>query len=117
MPSGPWLQRPTWLADNRSEPRWIDPRTALARVQDDECLGKVRDISLGGVSLSLLEFHPSAGDEIRVDVAFESEVVSFQGRVVYAVDHAWGSVVGVAFNGGGETPKRFLSRRYSERDH
>lgn len=115
MPSGPWLQRPTWLADNRRKPRWIDPRTALAKVHGDECLGKVRDISLDGVSLSLLESHPSAGDKIRLDVAFESEVVSFQGHVVYALGHSWGSVVGVSFNGGDGAPKDFLAQRYPEK--
>lgn len=108
-----FLKRPEWMDDPRREERWCDVRTVLARVGSGEHLGKSRDVSLGGLGLALKGAHPRGGEAVDVDVVFDTEVVTFRGRVAYSVPHPWGSLVGVALDGAPGGVREFLSRRYS----
>jgi len=85
----------------------------MARLGEVECLGKTRDVSIGGLGVAIQGVQPSPGDAIRVEVVFEGEVRGFRGRVVHSHPMAWGSLLGVRCEGGDAGLEEFLARRYT----
>ena len=116
MQTTTWLQKTIRRQDNRSHPRWIDPRTALVSLEGKEHLGKVRDLSPAGASLSVLDAHVDCGQEVSLAISFEHGVVPFNGRVVHAAISSWGSVVGITFDPGQHGSGVFLRNRYGLED-
>ncbi|GAB4271876.1 MAG: hypothetical protein Kow0092_26780 [Deferrisomatales bacterium] len=108
-----WPRRAVWLDDARREDRWCDHRTVLANFRGTECLGKTRDVSLGGMGLCLKGVCPPQGERVRVDVVFDRAVQEFRGRVVYVLPRRWGSVVGLRCEGIDPEVRSFLTHRYS----
>jgi hypothetical protein len=109
-----WPRRAEWLDDARREPRWCDVRTALAKIGDEEYLGKVRDLSLGGLGLAVGGVRARPGQRVQVFVVFERRVLEVGGKVAYARPERWGSFLGVECGPLAEDALRFLSERYSE---
>ena len=103
-----------WFDDTRSERRWIDVLTLVARVADEECLGKTRDVSLGGLGAVLHGLHPTPGEAIAVDILFEGEVREFRGEVVHSAPCREGSRVGIRLGRSVLPLRRFLEARYGE---
>jgi len=111
-PREPWSQDPEWFDDVRTEPRWLDVLTLAARFGEAECLGKTRDLSLGGLGAVLHGVSPAPGDPIEVDVLFEGEVREFHGEVVHAAPRDGGTRVGVRLRALDLALRRFLEFRY-----
>lgn len=108
-----WPQRSEWLDDARGEARWCDLRTALAKFGDGEYLGKVRDLSLSGLSLALAAVRPRRGQRIEVAVVFERRVVEVSGTVTRVDPTPWGCLVGVECVTPPAETRRFLRERYA----
>ena len=109
---GKWPKRPEWLDDARRGPRWADVRTALARVGEEEYLGKLRDVSPGGLGMALKGVCARPGETLRVAVVFDEQVLELEGRVSHARPTNWGSLVGISWAALPEGSKAYLSRRY-----
>jgi len=113
-PRDAWPQTIEWFDEARSGRRWIDALTLVARVADDECLGKTRDLSLGGLGAILQGLHPAPRATIEVDVVFPGEVQNFRGEVVHAANCGEETLVGVRLHPPAPGLRRFLEARYGQ---
>lgn len=85
----------------------------MARVGEAECLGKTRDVSLGGLGVAVRDVRPAPGEAIRLDVVFDGEVLAILGRVVHSHPRPWGSLLGIRREGGDAAIEEFLAARYA----
>ncbi len=83
--------------EQRNSVRWRDTRMVLARLAGMEYPGATCDLSAAGMQVGLVGAAPGVEGEVEVTVAFEDELVTLRGRVVYARLQGWGSTFGVHF--------------------
>ena len=107
-----WPKKAEWLDEARRGPRWADVRTALARVGEEEYLGKLCDVSPGGLGVALKGVQARPGQKLCLAVVFDERVLELEGTVTHARPTTWGSLVGLSWAGLPEGPKAFLTRRY-----
>lgn len=103
---------PEWLADPRAEPRWREAHTVLARLGEDEFLGKTRDLSCNGVGVALQGACAEPGEPIQFQLVFGGAVLGLRGRVVHGRPTPWGSVVGVRREAADPQLEELLGRHY-----
>jgi len=110
----PWPQNSEWFDDARAERRWPDALTLVARVGQAECLGKTRDVSMGGLGAVLLGLQAAPGDAIEMDVLFDGEARQFRGEVMHAASCPEGNRVGIRFQPPDTALRKFLEVRYRD---
>jgi len=101
-----------YLNDMRQEPRWIDRRMVLTRLGHAEYPGVTGDVSLRGLRVALVGPSLPPESDIQIDVAYEEDLVTFQGRIRYALSRPWGCIVGVDCVENDRATSDFLENRY-----
>jgi hypothetical protein len=112
MERNQWVRRSDWFDAYRREPRWVDARMARVQLDGKEYLGLTGDVSLNGMRLALVGATPQSEDGIRVEVAFEREVIEMRGIVAHISPRPWGCLLGIQCEERNEKVRGFLSRRY-----
>lgn len=109
-----WVRPPDWLDEARNGPRWPDNRTALAKIRGEEYLGKVRDLSLGGLGLALGgDAEARRGERVEVVVVFERRMLDVSGQIAHARYGPEETLLGVACDPLPAGARQFLTERYA----
>ena len=108
-----WAKQPDWIDDKREGTRWVDVRTAVAILGEDEYMGKTGDISMEGLRIALQEVRPAPGEALKIAVVFEDGVVEIEGTIRYSIEKPWGAILGVEYNPGQDAAREFLHDRYA----
>lgn len=111
--AGKVLEPLTFSEDRRREPRWRDKRLVAVSSPGAEYIGLTGDLSRRGMSIGLPCSPEQVKDEVEAAVAFAQDVIEVRGRLVYAREMEWGTLIGLCFNPGQQAFGRFISRRYA----
>jgi hypothetical protein len=104
---------PEWVDDYRRSRRWVDARTVLARMDREETLGKMVDVSMGGMKVDFASLTPLVGRRLEMAVVFGDRVIDLGGTVLYRRRSGDGSTVGLEFDQPlDQEVEGFLATRY-----